>query len=531
MNALIYMIFAPIIIGITVYCFKLRSKIFIILFQMSMMFFAIFNFINIKEVGNYYYNIGGWTEGKGIPLYLNTFTASLIVLTTVFFTMFCIYEWGELNKFLMLDFFILIIEGLTIALFASNDLFNIFILMEVTTIIITSLIMMRKNFVSYYDGLIFLLLNILGTSFFLLGIGYMYKIYGVFDLSMLNTLINNQMVDKSVNLMPYVLMNTGILFKLAVFPVSGWLPRGYGSYAAPTVVSAFLAGLYINAAFVEFIKIQEIFRNVIDASPLFIGIGIVTAVVGAFYALVQNDIKRTLAYSTVSQIGIIFIGLNIDNDYARYGSMYQIVSHSVSNVLLFLVAGLLVKRYSTRDITKMDGVGGSMPVVSVALVSGVFGITGAPFFSGSIGKYLIGKGMPSVALELIMYIISFMSILYASKFIHILVGKKQEKKVSKAKTSVLVILSILTFLGGILSPVIMSYIFGYAPKIRVDIYMTRMLIYLVMLFMGYGLYITKLKDAKLLRRIREIDLPFNYMAGFVFVLFMIVYTYCSIVIA
>jgi len=107
----------------------------------------------------------------------------------------------------------------------------------------------------------------------------------------------------------------------------------------------------------------------------------------------QYDIKLILAYSTVSQIGLIIFGLSVDNSYSYYGAIYHIINHSIFKTLLFLCAGLIIDHYNTRDMRKIRGVFTSMPLLSVAMIMAMLGVTGAPLFNGSISKYLIQKGI------------------------------------------------------------------------------------------------------------------------------------------
>lgn len=528
MNSLMYLVFAPIIIGVLMYAFKIRNKYILIALQFSMILAAIGLFSEVKQYGVVRYVVGGWDEVRavGITLYVDKLASIMIFLTAFFFTLFELYDFNSLERFLMLDLFILITEGLVIALFASNDLFNIFILLEISTLLITSLIMYKKNFVSYYDGLVYLLVNIIGMSFFLLGVAYIYRIYGVFDITKLGELIVTNVRGKEY-IMPYVLLMTGILFKLGVMPVFSWLPRAHGSYSAPTIVSAFLSGLYINIAFIIFIKLQTIFLPVIDARILFVIIGILTALSGAFFALTQHDIKRILAYSTVSQIGLILIGLNLDSQVAYYGSLYHIISHSIFKTLLFLVAGVLINIYETRKIENIRGLVDTNPVLALSMIAGILGITGAPFFNGSIGKYLIGEGIENSTFHILFYIINFLTIVYLSKFLMTIFGGKKKVSPMPFKIKPIVVLAILCFVGGIAAPNIMNYVFNYTPKININLYIKNMLIYIVMLFVGYELYTRKIDKIKWFKHIRELDLPFNYIASLIFVLFLMLYSYCS----
>lgn len=108
-------------------------------------------------------------------------------------------------------------------------------------------------------------------------------------------------------------------------------------------------------------------------------------------AVGQKDLKLILAYSTVSQVGLIMMGINIGTEIAFWGSFYHIFSHTIFKSTLFLTAGLISESYGTRNIYKIRGLFKRMPLVSSATALDVLGVIGAPFFNGSISKYLISR--------------------------------------------------------------------------------------------------------------------------------------------
>lgn len=520
MNIILPIVFASILVGIAIYVFSVRSRFIICLSQLLLFAAGSYQLILVRTSGPISLVVGGWTNGKGVPLYINSLAAVMILLTTFFFFLFFLYDWEKLKTQLLFVMLLFLIQGLLCALFASHDLFNIFVLMEVSTILVTLLIVFKKNPVSYYDGLIYLLTNIVGMSFFLLGIGYIYRIYGVYDLHILRELIYSTAPDRSL-LLPFALMMTGVSFKVGVMPVFSWLPRAHGSYGAPSVVSGILSGLYINVGFLYFIKLQDLFAPVLDTRPLFLVIGFTTAFIAGFLALVQNDIKRMLAYSTASQIGYILMGLNLPYDEGFYGSIYHIISHGIFKVLLFLCSGILIEIYKTRDLDKIQGVFKKAPLLGISIVAGILGITGAPFFNGSIGKYLISKGAGSFVFEWLLYGLNFITILYLAKFSLILFGPNKRSPLGINQRIVIGALGIFCIIGGIHAPIWMYLLFGYDLAIQPVTYSIKSLIYLLSATAGFILYYKRVRYSRLLRAIREIDIPFNLIAFTVIVLFMI----------
>ena len=115
-------------------------------------------------------------------------------------------------------------------------------------------------------------------------------------------------------------------------------------------------------------------------------------------AVCQKDIKLILAYHTVSQVGLIVAGLCSGTSYGYSGAMLHIYNHALFKSLLFLAAGILIKQYGTRNVYEIRGVMRSLPAVGAACAAGILGITGAPFFNGSISKYFLMKELdPAVS--------------------------------------------------------------------------------------------------------------------------------------
>ncbi|TCK98579.1 multisubunit sodium/proton antiporter MrpD subunit [Natranaerovirga hydrolytica] len=527
MNILLILVFSPILFGILFYVFKLTKPWVIVSSQLFIFVLAIMAFVDTSIKGARSFVVGSWPVGRGVGIYIDDLSSSIMLLTAFLFLLLLIHEWNHFEKKIAYIFLLFSLEGLLYALFLSYDLFNIFALMEVSTVLVTILIIYKKKANSYYDGLIYLLVNIVGMSFFLMGVGYVYRTYGVYDLSLLSEVVHT-IPESTSSVIMYGLLFTGITLKIGAVPVFTWLPRAHGSESAPSIVSAILSGIYINLGFIYFIRFQDIFSFMFDTRILFLIIGILTALVGGILALVQDDIKKMLGFSTVSQIGFILVGLNVGFAGSYFGGLYHILSHSIFKALLFLVAGNLVEIYETRKISEIKGVFKSYPIMGICTVFGILGITGAPFFNGSIGKYLISIGIDALWFEMIMYTLNFLTILYLSKFASILFGSGEKAKMSLSKNIVFVVLGTTCFVGGILAPVLMEVFFKFNLEINMASYLAKAITYIISVIIGYYLYKKVLYKSKLIRLVRSLELPFNGIVSMVFVLFIIIVGYINL---
>ncbi len=385
-------------------------------------FFALALFVEVRWGAEVVELLAGWEDRIAIKLVADGLSAPLVLLTALFMLGTFLFSTRASymdNTFL---FLIMLLETAIIAAFLSGDIFNIYVLFELGMLTIAILIMYKKDKQSVYDGIFYLMMNFIAMAFMLLGIGYLYRTTGVLDLFALHTRIGELSDPRSV-VVPYAFIMTAVALKAALMPLFGWLPRAHGAPSAPSIVSAILSGVQVKFGVYLLVRIQWVFSPAIDAAPFFAVVGFVTAVVGFLLAIAQKDIKLILAYHTVSQVGLIVLGLNLGPEVAYWGGLMHIVNHALFKGLLFLTAGIIIEEYGTRYYNEIRGVFRRMPIVGIAALAGVLGITGAPFFNGSISKYFIQRGMQGNLGELGMFIINFGTLLSFVKYSTILFGK------------------------------------------------------------------------------------------------------------
>jgi multicomponent Na+:H+ antiporter subunit D len=459
--------------------------------------------------------------------------------------MFC-YNLNKpyVNKIFL--FLFLIFQGLVNGIFLSIDLFNIFVFVELSTVVISLLIMFKQDSESIYDGMIYLMTNTVAMAFFLFGIGMLYKTLGAVDLVSLTALIAEQ--ESSANLiLPYAFLITAVSLKSALMPLFSWLPKAHGTPGAPSVVSAVLSGLYVKCGIFLFYRIQTIFRPAIDTTHLFLILGLVTAVVGFILAIAQKDIKLVLAYHTVSQIGLIMIGLNMDHPYARIGALYHIINHALFKATLFLTAGLIIEHYQTRKISRVRGVWREMPMVAAAMLMAILGITGAPLFNGSMSKYWIMYGADDTWMNLALYLVNLGTIVSFVKYSGMLWGSRadvqadpdlRQRQQTRSDpqghptrpavntTIVVLVMGFLCLLGGLLSEPLTRLLFGIDLPIEWRQYGQKTLAFAVMLLAGALIYHGWLKRWRFFQTARGFELSLNdicltiagFFAGMVIIL-------------
>ena len=379
----------PIVIGILLFVIPIRkpARVVAAAAQAALFGFAFYVFLMCKS-GDITTRVGNYEGLMGIALRVDTLASVFLMLTSFIFLVATVYCFNE--KFSRLFWFFLFVwQGLLNSVFMSNDIFNIFVLVEVATVVVAVLIMFTRDNRSMYDGMVYLMINIIAMQFYLFGTGYIYKLTGTLDMAAAAEAI--ALLDKASLVLPVALVMTGVSLKCALMPLFSWLPKAHGTPGAPSAVSAILSGLHIKSGVFLFIRYQAIFAQV-DMSGFFLAAGIITGLAGALFALSQTDVKLMLAYSTISQVGLIMIGLNVPEVHAYTGSVYHIFNHALFKSALFLCAGALTHAYGTRDVGQIRGVLKRYPLVGVASIMAILGIIGTPFFNGSISKYFITSG-------------------------------------------------------------------------------------------------------------------------------------------
>lgn len=444
----------------------------------------------------------------GITLYCDL-TAS-IFLMLVAFLFLCIFLYthlpGQIDR--LYSFLFTVLEGLVMLIFLSRDLFNVYVAVEVATIVCAVLIMFKRESRSIYDGLVYLLTNITGMLFFLLGTGMLYRQLGVLDFDGISAAMSGRDVRELA--LPCALVMTGACMKCALLPMHFWLPLAHGTPGAPTAISAVLSGVYVKSGVYLFLRMKELFGPVLPDESFFFWLGIATALAGIVMAVCQSDIKLILAYHTVSQIGLIIAGLCSGVGYGQVGAMLHIINHALFKSLLFLAAGILISAYGTRNIYHIRGVMKSIPLVGVAVAAGILGITGAPFFNGSISKYFLSKGGGTIA-DAVFLLVNFGTILSFVKFGQVLLGEKRavSHRPGIFAGAVLALMSALCLLTGVFAGPFVELLFGFSLEIGWRSYLVKCLVWAASFILAWMLYRRVISRSARLRAGIDFSIGFN----------------------
>ena len=244
-------------------------------------------------------------------------------------------------------------------------------------------------------GLMFLFWTHAGAVVLLLGFLMIGLTIGSFDF----VDINESEIPPDIVMLSAVAISIGLGVKLAVFMFHIWLPYVHGS--APTPISALLSPAMIGiGAYGIFRLIVEFLPSTFADLAIWFHIwGLVTMIYGGAMALMQDDLKRMLAYSSISQMGYILFGIGSISVLGLAGAEMMYVTHAIGKGILFMMAGIIIVKVGTRSISKLGGLAGKMPITAVCAVIGALTIMGVPPTSGFMGEWVLFFGALETAIE------------------------------------------------------------------------------------------------------------------------------------
>jgi len=337
------------------------------------------------------YQVGGWELPIGITLVLDGLTAFMLVTVNAVACAIAVYARDYMERYTSKDLFytllLLLLAGMN-GVLVAGDLFNLFVFLEIAAVASYALVAFGTGRHELEAAFKYGVMGSLASLFILLGIALLYGMTSTLNLAdMSRSLADSH--DTDLLLMVSALLLMGLGLKSALVPFHAWLPDAHPS--APAPISAILSALLIKCLGVY--ALCRIFFNVIGISPRVLTLlmywGALSMMVGVILALGQRDLKRLLAYSTISQVGYVVLGLGLGTPLGVLGAILHLFNHSISKALLFLASGALEYATGTRDLYDMGGLRNRMPVTHKASFAAAMSIAGMPPFAGFWSKLII----------------------------------------------------------------------------------------------------------------------------------------------
>ena len=371
---------------------------------------------------------------------------------------------------------LLAFSGAMYGLVLTDDIVVLVMFWEITSVLSYLLIgFYNARGASRRAALQALLVTTLGGLVMLIGVVMLVVLYGTTSLS---AIVAAPAPEGALLNVAIVLMLVGALSKSAIFPFHFWLP---GAMAAPTPVSAYLhAAAMVKAGIYLIARLAPAFAHEDPWRPIIIGLGVFTMLLGGLQALRESDLKRILAFGTVSQLGMLTVVLGYGERNSALAGLALLVGHALFKSSLFLVVGVIDRQLSTRDIRELSGVGRQAPTLAVFSIIAIGSMVGLAPTVGFVAKEaalssLLEGGTDPVALAPLIGIVlgSLLTTAYGARFVWgAFFTKKDADGQTLARTewpdppigflAAPVLLSGLTIVGGIAAPLLDAAFSGYA---------------------------------------------------------------------
>ena len=387
-------------------------------------------------------------------LFLLIFTFSALIVSFYMVWFFKANKGRDEARFYV--FFNMLIAG-SIGMILSCDIFNLYIFFEITGICSYALSAYNKDKLGLESGIKYLIIGSIASIFIVFAIMLIYLQIGTVNLGLIAQRFH--LIDPKISVLIVLMLFIGFGTKAELFPMNFWAPDIYqGSMSS---VNGLFSSVVAKAYLFVFFHLFYLFGLSSKYMLFVMIIGAITFLVSEFTALNQTNVKRLFAYSTLGQLGILFMALSTNSSETVSGALFHLTSHSISKLLIFLALGILIHKFKSA---KIDILGNFKSVfLTVILAIGFLSILGIPPFSGFVGKILILEGFAlsqNYAAIAFILLVSIVEAVYFFRLTAMMLDKKRTKvSVSIGFTNyiVLSVLAILIVLFGVHPSLLLHY--------------------------------------------------------------------------
>ena len=451
------LVFAVAIFAVKKHIIAFSIAVFSVLFSFV---FACLILLQVNDQGFLSYTFGNWKSTIGIEYridYLNSIFLIIVNLLAVI-----ILPWSytfvkntmeKSRIYLFYTLWITCITGVN-GILVTGDLFNLFVFIEISSLSYYALVAMGSSKQSLTASFNYLMLGTIASSFYIIGICYLYLQTGNLNLVEVQSILKSFDYSNMSILVPFCFIMIALTLKSAIFPLHSWLPSVYSW--SPDVISTFKAAtgtktfIYIMIRMLFFVFIGSKIVESIVFIKILQFFGFFGIVFGIYNSFVQNNIKKLLAWSSISQIGYIILALGYNDIYGLRAVLIGIFHHSLAKGLLFMISTHFIYRAGSVLLCDLRGISKSMKFSGILFLIGVFSMFGIPGTLGFISKLTLFLAIiknQDYALLIVIALTSFSSILYLWKCVEIIYVKTPIVKNLKEVNAIsLIFPSILAFL-------------------------------------------------------------------------------------
>lgn len=348
--------------------------------------------------GTISYAIGSWPPPWGIEYRVDAANALVALLVSAIALVVVPYarrsvsaEIGQDRQYLFYALLMLCLAGL-LGMALTGDAFNLFVFLEISslsTYVLIALGRRRRALLAAYQ---YLVLGTTGATFYVIGVGLLYLATGTLNFAdMVARLADVRDTRPLVAGLAFI--TAGIGLKLALFPLHAWLPNAYA--CAPSAVSAFVAATATKVSIYVLMRVyfsvfgaDFVFRD-LPTGAILAALSVAAMFVASAAAIVQPDLKRLLAFSSIGQVGYITLGISLGSTPGLAAAMAHVVNHGLTKGALFLLAGAMALRLGGTGMDRVAGLARTMPVTAFAFVVGGLSLVGVPGTAGFASKWAL----------------------------------------------------------------------------------------------------------------------------------------------
>ena len=395
----------------------------------------------------------------------------LVLLTTLLMPIAILSSWTAIKKRQLAYYvFLLILASAMLGVFVSLDLLLFYLFFEASLIPMFFLIGIWGGERRIYAAIKFFIYTAVGSLLMLVAIIALYFAYHTFDYVLLSQALAANGLGERPEFWIFLAFGLAFCIKVPLFPFHTWLPDAHTE--APTAGSVILAGVLLKMGTYGLLRFNlGLFpATAHKLAPIIIILAVIGIIYGALVAMVQPDVKRLVAYSSVSHMGFVVLGLFSFTELGMQGALYQMLNHGVSTGALFLFVGFIYERRHTRLISEFGGLATSMPWFATLFVFASLSSVGLPFLNGFVGEFLIMIGMwtsNAVAHPFVATMLAGTGVIWAAVYMLWMLQRVVFGKVSNPENAKLSDLNAREV--GLLLPLLVLMLFmGVYPRVFLD---------------------------------------------------------------
>ncbi len=361
-------------------------------------------FLVQSDIGSYTFMMGHFPAPWGNEIRAGVLEAGMALFVSIVMLLSMLggrkklFDEVELTKHNIYYILANLILSSLLALIYTNDMFTAYVFVEINTIAACGLIMIRQNGRTIEAAVRYMIMSLLGSGLLLLGICMLYDLTGHLLMSNMKEQVAVIMQGETYRvpmLITIGIMTVGLAIKSALFPFHAWLPDAYG-YS--TVSSAAILSSLVSKGYI-FLLIKIFYRVIgfeyITGSHILnvlFWFGLCGMIFGSVSAIWENDIRRMIAFSSVAQIGYIYMGFGLGTEAGMTASIFHMLSHGATKALLFIAAiGLTDVSNGSRKFIDITGAAYRNKIAGLGFAIGSFSMVGMPIFSGFVSKFLFAE--------------------------------------------------------------------------------------------------------------------------------------------